>query len=64
MMDLVKYDVAYEFGVPDNKVAFWLKEAEKAERDIRKLSVPRIDYDTVLVDDYDAPSRRESDYGR
>ena len=37
---------------------------EKAEKDIRKLSVPRIDYDTVLVDDYDAPSRRESDYGR
>ena len=63
MMDLVKYDVAYEFGLADTKIALWLKEAEKAERDIRKLSVPRIDYDTVLVDDYDAPSRRESDYG-
>ena len=64
MMDLVKYDVMYEFGLPAELRAAWTLESEKAEKDIRKLSVPRIDYDTVLVDDYDAPSRRESDYGR
>ena len=64
MMDLVKYDVAYEFGVPDNRVAMWAKEAEKAERDIRKLAVQRIDYATVRVDEYDSPynNGRETDY--
>lgn len=65
MMDLVKYDVAYEFGVPDNKVAMWKAEAKEAERDIRKLGAPRIDYETVRVDNYDDNrSTRETDYGR
>jgi hypothetical protein len=63
MMDLVKYDVAYEYGVPDNRVALWQREAVQAEKDIRKLSVQRIDYATVAVDDYDSPTNRETDYG-
>lgn len=53
MMDLVKYDVADDFGVPEGTQVRWFKEAEKAERDIRKLSVQRTDYKPVAVDDFD-----------
>ena len=63
LIDLVKYDVMYEFGVPAQYMQVWTQEATKAERDIRKLSVPRIDYATVRVDDYDSQTYRESDYG-
>lgn len=54
MIDLVKYDVADDYGIPEAIQARWQREAAKAELDIRKLSVQRIDYSTVKVDDYDS----------
>jgi hypothetical protein len=53
MMDLVKYDVADDFGIAEGTVTRWAAEAQKAERDIRKLSVQRTDYKPVKVDDFD-----------
>lgn len=52
MMDLVKYDVADDFGIPEATQLRWFKEAEKAERDIRKLAVQRVNYTPVAVDDW------------
>lgn len=62
MMRLVRYDVADDFGIPEQTQSRWKSEAAQAERDIRKLSVPRIDYAPVAVDDWD-DHRRETDYG-
>jgi hypothetical protein len=53
LMDMVKYDVADDFGIAEGTVVRWKAEAEKAERDIRKLSVQRTDYKPVKVDDFD-----------
>ncbi len=52
MMDLVKYDVADDFSVPESTITRWFAEAKKAELDIRKLSVQRTDYKPVAVDDW------------
>ena len=65
MMDLIKYDVADDYGVPENIQTRWRAEAAQAERDIRKLGIQRTDYTTVAVDDFDnrqPGSRRETDY--
>lgn len=64
MMDLVKYDVADDFGRDPQTKLVWMKEAEKAERDIQKLGSPRVDFAPVAVDDWSAPRGRETDYGR
>lgn len=67
MMDIIKSDVADDFQIPEQTQIRWKAEAAQAERDIRKLSVQRTDYQPVAVDDFDnrAPfSRRETDYGR
>jgi hypothetical protein len=53
MMDLVKFDIADDFGVPEGTITRWAAEAKKAELDIRKLSVQRTDYKPVAVDDWD-----------
>jgi hypothetical protein len=53
MIDLVKYDVADDFGIGEPTQIRWFREAEKAERDIRKLSVQRVDYKPVAVDDFE-----------
>jgi hypothetical protein len=52
MMDLVKYDVADDFGIPEGTIQRWALEAKKAELDIRKLSVQRVNYTPVAVDDW------------
>ena len=64
MMDLVKYDVADDFGIDESVQRRWMKEAEKAERDIQKLGSPRVDFAPVSVDDWGGYRGRESDYGR
>lgn len=66
MMDLVKYDVADDYGVPEVTISRWRSEAAEAWRDIRKLGVQHVDLSTVAVDNFDdRPSgRRETDYGR
>ena len=64
MMDLVKYDVADDYGIPENTILRWASEAQRAEREIRNLSVPRTDIATVAVDGYgEHEYRRETDYG-
>ena len=65
MMDIIKYDVADDYGIDEVTQQRWRVECEKAERDIRKLGAPRVDYATVVVDDFDnrqPNSRRDSDY--
>ena len=52
LMDIVKYDVADDFGIDESTQQRWRIECEKAERDIRKLGAPRVDYATVAVDDW------------
>lgn len=67
MMDIIKYDVADDYGVPEGTIQRWMAEAEMAQRDIRKLGVERVDLARVAVDDFDGHepySRRDSDYGR
>lgn len=66
MMDLIKYDVADDFSVPESTVNRWAAEAERAWRDIKALGAQHVDYSTVAVDNFDdrAPgTRRETDYG-
>lgn len=60
MMDLIKYDVADDFGIDEATIGRWRQEATKAELDIRKLSVQRVDYTPVKVDDFDC--RVPNDY--
>lgn len=65
MMDLVKYDVADDYGVPEGTIQRWAGEARQAERDIRKLGAQHVDLAVVAVDDFDnrqPNSRRDSDY--
>jgi hypothetical protein len=62
LMKLIRYDIADDFGVDEVTQNRWMKEAERAERDIQKLAAPRIEYAAVLVDDYDATVSRETDY--
>ena len=65
MMNLVRYDVADDFGVPEQIQARWERAAEQAKREIRKAGAPRVDLEAVKVDDFDGRevnSRRASDY--
>ena len=63
LIDLVKYDVADDYGVPEQTQVRWQAEADKAEKDMRKLGAPRVSYDTVRVDDYDSVvSRNKTDW--
>ena len=66
MMDLVKYDLVDDYGVPEQIANRWRSEAAEAWRDIKKLGVQHVDLETVAVDNFDdRPSgRRETDYGR
>lgn len=63
MMDLVKYDVADDYGIAEQTIMRWKAEAKEAERDIRKLSVQRVDSTPVQVDDFDHNYNERSDYG-
>lgn len=67
MMDLIKYDVADDYGIPEAIISRWRIEAEQAERDIRKLGAQHVDLAPVAVDDFDGNgqpnSHRATDYG-
>ena len=66
MMDLIKYDVADDFGIPEGTITRWAIEAERAWRDIKALGAQHVDLLPVAVDDFDnrqPNSRRDSDYG-
>lgn len=67
MMDIIKYDVADDYGIDEQTQMRWRSEATQAERDIRKLGAQHVDLATVAVDDFDSRtpnSRRDTDYGR
>jgi len=67
MMDIIKYDVADDYGIDEQTQTRWRAEAMQAERDIRRLGAQHVDLATVAVDDFDARqpnSRRQSDYDR
>lgn len=63
LANIVAYDVADFYGIDESRMARWGKEAEKAELNIRKLSVERKAYSTVSVDDWGPGERTETDYG-
>ena len=65
MIDIIKYDVADDYGVDEQIQQRWRVEARQAEIDIRKLNAPRVDLATVAVDDFDgrgAGSKRPGSY--
>lgn len=67
LIDIIKYDVADDYGVPEATINRWAIEAQKAERAIRKLGAQHVDYAPVAVDDFDnrqPNSRRATDYDR
>jgi hypothetical protein len=53
MVSLIKYDVADDYGVPEQTQLRWKQEAFQAERDIRKLNAQKVDSLPVAVDDFD-----------
>lgn len=66
MVDIIKYDVADDYGIPEPMQGRWRQECEKAERDIRKLGAQHTDYLPVAVDNFDdrqPNARPRSDYG-
>lgn len=62
MMDIVKYDLADDYGVPEGTIQRWAIEAEKAWRDIKALGAQRVDYLPVAVDDFDSSSVDTGNY--
>jgi len=65
MIDVIKYDVADDYGVGEDIQRRWQAEARMAEIDIRKLGAQRISLTAVAVDDFDgrAPGSRRSGVG-
>lgn len=63
IIDLVKYDVADDFGIAEQTQQRWMIESKQAERDIQKLSAPRTDFAPVSVDDWTGARNAETDYG-
>ncbi len=65
LIDIIKYQVADDYGVPEQRIRRGAGEAKIAERDIGKMGAPRVDYGPVAVDDFDGRpvnSRRDTDY--
>ena len=52
LRDIICYDLGDHFGKDNPTMMRFQAEAEKAERNIRKLSVQRVDYAPVAVDDF------------
>jgi hypothetical protein len=66
LKDLVTYDCADHFGIPEPKMARFKEDAAMAERDIRMLAVERKALSAVQVDEWErgAIEHRDTDYGR
>lgn len=62
--DILAYDVADTFGVPEQKMPRLMKDSDRAEINIRRLAVQRVDNSTVSVDDWGKGENEETDYGR
>lgn len=63
LRDIICYDVGEYYGKSDQTMMRYMAEAEKAERNIRKLNAQRVDYAPVAVDEFRGDRRTESDYG-
>jgi hypothetical protein len=66
-IDIIKYDVADDYGIDEQTLQRWRAEAIQAEKDLRTLGIQRVDYEALRVDDFDSRqpySRVPSDYGR
>lgn len=63
LVDIVAYDLADAFHIPEARMPRLERESLRAELNIRKLGVQHVDYSTVRVDDFGTHGRRESDYG-
>jgi hypothetical protein len=50
--DIICYDLADNYAVPEQRQVRWQKEAQYAERKIRALSAERVDYAAVAVEDW------------
>lgn len=61
LKDIIAYDLADVFGLDEAKIQRMERESMRAELNIRKLAVQRVDYSTVRVDDHPRP--HETDYG-
>lgn len=55
-VDIIKFDVADDYGMDEGIQRRWQAEARQAEIDIRKLNAQRIDLTPVAVDDFDGRS--------
>jgi len=65
LIDMLKYDVADDYGIPEQTQVRWRSEAAQAEREIRRLGAPRVDFEAVAVDNFDDAqphARRDTDY--
>jgi hypothetical protein len=65
LIDIIKYDVADDYGVDEQIQQRWRVEAERAQIDLRKLGTPRVDLTAVAVDDFEGMgpgSRRPGSY--
>lgn len=63
LKDIVAYDLSDEFDQPEDKIRRMMAESVTADRNIKKLTVQRVDLAPVAVDDWGG-SRHETDYGR
>lgn len=61
--DLISYDLGDYWGKSETTMERFRKEAETADRNIRKLGSPRIDFTPVSVDDWGSGGTTETDYG-
>ena len=52
LKDIIAYDLGDHFGKDNQTMIRFQAEAEKAERNIRKLSVERVDYAPVEIDEF------------
>jgi hypothetical protein len=63
MKDIIAYDIADDFGVPEQRMGRLEREAMRAEINIRQLNHQNVDYAEVKVDDYSTRQSTETDYG-
>lgn len=50
--DLIKYDLGDQYGKDQGTMQRWMAEASIAEKNLRKLSVQRVDYGPVQVESW------------
>lgn len=63
LKDIIAYDVGDDFGKDEASMQRFMKEAQIAENNIRKLAVERKELSDVAVDGWpDYQERRETDY--